>query len=103
MMIKEQAAVAESGFTHCEVQEFRRIFVAEDKHGTDCMTFETCRWLIHRVCKLTQKQDEELAGIWKEVVVSLRGDNAADFPDFLLLMKRLLDSDFAGIRNHTAE
>merc|ERR1712151_942644 len=96
---KELRAVKDCCFSLTEVQEFRKIFVAQDWQGVDCLSFDVFRWMIHRICNLSEKFTQDLRNIWNYIVE--RNDMATDFPDFLRLMKHLLDIDFAGIRDHT--
>merc|ERR1712110_268468 len=105
---KELCAVELTEFRPQDVHEFRRIFVAQDRYGKDHLSFEAVRWQIHQISPLNEKLDLELREAWRQVM-PCEGEEtvttstwSADFPDFLLLMRHLLDIDFAGIKAKTA-
>jgi len=95
---KEQQAVKDSGFSNQEVAEFRELFLNSlgDSHD---LAFEEFREMIHRITPLGDALTAELEEIFCEVC---NKQPEADFPDFLLLLKRLLDCNFARIKEKTS-
>mmetsp|Transcript_82627 Transcript_82627/g.183496 ORF Transcript_82627/g.183496 Transcript_82627/m.183496 type:complete len:1087 (+) Transcript_82627:87-3347(+) len=101
---KEMKAVANSGFSPREVAEFRDLFLHSGK--ADHLAIRDLRAMIKSICPLGDKNMAELNEHIKYVAgASLPADaihgsaevSDLDFPDFLLLMKRLMDTNFAGI------
>jgi len=104
---KESRAVMASEFTAVQVREFREVFIAADIEERDCLSFTKVRQLIHRIAPLGDKRVDELTRVWQHVVTSSNLDKGtsgwdADFSDFLLLMRHLLDTNFAGIKDWSA-
>jgi len=98
---KEQDAIKETGFSTQEVTEFRDLFLVGDRNE---MNFQEFRNMIHQVTPLGDALTLELDGIFREVVCKNKRaeKNEADFPEFLLLWKKLLDMNFAGIKEKTS-
>eukprot|EP00930_Biecheleria_cincta_P019218 TRINITY_DN14728_c0_g4_i1.p1 TRINITY_DN14728_c0_g4~~TRINITY_DN14728_c0_g4_i1.p1 ORF type:complete len:1144 (+),score=192.45 TRINITY_DN14728_c0_g4_i1:94-3525(+) len=125
---KEELAMSKVQFTPAEVEDFRQLFLGkEQRDGSyrNALPFDQFSELIQKVVKLTRKQQEELYDMFSKVdapteggspkvlvsstdQLKLKGQSTAasnaltvDFPEFLLLMDRLLATDFAGIRENS--
>merc|ERR1712117_277117 len=97
-----------------EVQEFRDLFLSAAPGRNHELSFGEVRRMIHNIIPLGDKYVKELRGIFNEITThdagsstpstprSLRSPNTMDFPEFLWLMMRLLDSNFARIRDKTS-
>lgn len=71
--------------------------------GYGVVTFESCRSMIHAITPLGDNLTHQLKRIFdiqtRKKVQNGRGNtDEADFPEFLLLMKQLLDMNFAKLR-----
>lgn len=111
---QEQRVVRQTGFTRVEVEGFRELFMhyaqaateerdeADDAANAE-MTFPELKFMIGTICPLGTKRIVELTEIFKDVMTEDDDDTkrAMRFPDFLLLMRRLLDVNFAGIREQS--
>jgi len=98
---KEQRAVSETGFSQQEVQDFRELFLANDA-GAGCISFQQLTKMLAPFCPLGDKNTSELAQLVQTTTGKQKGAegyDTLDFPDFISLMKRLMEIDFAGIRN----
>jgi len=103
---KEAELVAETGFTPQEVQGFRELFQKSDENWDQELSLTEVKHMIQNVCPLGDRNEIDLVTMYKEV----RNAQAAkqtkfdgnqdnvDFPEFLLLMKKLLDCNFANIQ-----
>jgi len=97
---KEMDAVNDTNFSVQEVSDFRQLFLEGDS-GTGDFSLEEAKKMINKITPLGDKYSKELTKIFREVC----GEDAegyrdlVDFPDFLLLMKRLLEVNFARIRD----
>merc|ERR1712048_542306 len=96
-MEKEDRAIAETGFTPAQVMDFREIFLMEDTEGKDVLSFQNVKVLLHRISPLSAKLVQELGDSWQKIVESEKDRWCIDFPDFLLLMRHLIDINFANI------
>jgi Ca2+-binding EF-hand superfamily protein len=98
---KEQSVISKSKFSNSEVKSFREIFISIDEEATDAVTFEQVKELISRITPLGDKLTSRLRGMWSakapQGVQGVMG--SIDFPEFLLLMRQLLDANFAGIQD----
>jgi Ca2+-binding EF-hand superfamily protein len=99
--VKEQAAIAKVGFTPGDVREFRAIFVENDVWYQDQLEYDVVKTVLHRVCILGDRLKQEFHSAWLAVMTKDDGlcPDIMDFPEFLLLMRQLIDTDFAGIGN----
>eukprot|EP00444_Apocalathium_aciculiferum_P068524 CAMPEP_0183577932 /NCGR_PEP_ID=MMETSP0371-20130417/140791_1 /TAXON_ID=268820 /ORGANISM="Peridinium aciculiferum, Strain PAER-2" /LENGTH=333 /DNA_ID=CAMNT_0025788309 /DNA_START=11 /DNA_END=1012 /DNA_ORIENTATION=+ len=124
MMQKESKAVQSSGFTSNEVQDFRELFQANDEDGDQELTWSEIRRLVGKVCVLDgganaalfraftaakgKKNEAEMskkrntateAEVAKKIdeMGSLRTDTL-DFPEFIMLMRGLLDNNFGNFK-----
>ncbi|CAJ1423291.1 unnamed protein product [Effrenium voratum] len=94
---KEQQAIKDCGFSHAEVADFRELFLNSLEDSPD-LSFDDFRQMIHGITPLGDVLTAQL----REIFLA-QCKKEADFPDFLLLMKRLLDSDFANIKERSAK
>jgi len=104
--IKEQKAVKATRFTPSEVEDMRELFMGfredEDKVRTK-VTLSDLKRTIDSVTRLNTSQVHQLGDIFSEIVNSGHSDSAggckfAHFPEFLFIMRRLFDINFAGLR-----
>lgn len=95
---KERLAVIQTKFDFFEIKGFREIFIATGSRGLDFLNFEQVRGLLHKITPLGDKLTARLQSMW----ASVSKLDSLDFPDFLMLMRRLLDVNFAGIKDRTA-
>lgn len=98
----EATCIKNAGFNSSEVQDFRELFLEMDE-GYGVVTFESCRSMIHAITPLGDNLTHQLKRIFdiqtRKKVQNGRGNpDEADFPEFLLLMKQLLDMNFAKLR-----
>lgn len=98
----EATCIKNTGFNSSEVQDFRELFLEMDE-GYGVVTFESCRSMIHAITPLGDNLTHQLKRIFdiqtRKKVQNGRGNtDEADFPEFLLLMKQLLDMNFAKLR-----
>lgn len=98
----EVSIIKSTGFTLSEVQEFRELFLEVDE-GTGVVTFEACRSMIHRITPLGDNLTHQLKRIFEIQTRKKPSHRAheADFPEFLMLMKQLLEMNFAQLREKT--
>merc|ERR1711933_415528 len=113
---KEKRAVEETGFSPREVEEFRDLFLSTGQ-GAKELTFRDVQGLLRNICPLGDKNIAELSSHFAGVKSINHGktnsltraydedggrkvnmSTVVDFPEFLWLMQRLLDTNFAGIR-----
>eukprot|EP00930_Biecheleria_cincta_P069678 TRINITY_DN57389_c0_g1_i1.p1 TRINITY_DN57389_c0_g1~~TRINITY_DN57389_c0_g1_i1.p1 ORF type:complete len:1135 (-),score=281.36 TRINITY_DN57389_c0_g1_i1:70-3474(-) len=102
---KEQNAIKVTGFSPTEVQEFRDLFLDTDD-GIGLITFEDFRGMIHMITPMGDNLSTELQKMFLEFTkkkIDPRHDAQpqADFPEFLLLMKHLMDVNFANLSEKT--
>ncbi|CAK0886637.1 unnamed protein product [Prorocentrum cordatum] len=97
---KEQTAIANVGFTPGEVREFRRIFVESDIGYQDLLDYLAVQGILERICTMGDRLKQEFRSAWLEVMATKYGrcSDVIDFPEFLKLMRKLIDVDFAGIK-----
>jgi len=115
---KLKAVVEETGFSPPEVEGFRELFLGRDDgdQTSDArsvgMTFNDVKLLINAVVPLGDRSLNELHEHFSAVHNSERiehGDTSShidgmlDFPDFLILMKRLTDLNFGRINDSAIE
>jgi len=110
---KEKTAVAETGFSPREVEEFRELFLSSG-NGNNLLSAEELREMLCLICPLGDKNTNELNGHLCSVVTrDMKGSEAKsppadvapsfiDFPDFICLMNRLLQVNFAGIKERVS-
>lgn len=91
---KERSVIDETRFTSNEVSEFRNIFLAVTK-GEPRMNLADFKEMMSPVCPMGDKNSHAISAMWMEICDS--GSKMFDFPDFLLIMRRLLDMNFANM------
>lgn len=109
---KLSTVVQQAKFSPPEVEGFRELFLGKDPHGLaarcDGMTFEDVKDLMNAIVPLGHRWCSELEEYFHEVerkrtvfeaVINQSG--VLDFPDFLLLMRQLMDVNFGRINERT--
>jgi len=101
MLREEKEAIKKIGFDASEVDDFRSLFMGgTGQIGDQLITFSEIQELLGKVVPLGHRNVQALK---EELLVATstkqgrKSDDSADFPEFLALMRRLLDSNFAGI------
>jgi len=92
----EQQAIEQTGFEQREVAEFRELFVGEEG-SRNCLGYDELLDMLRRVVPLGDRNARKLAAIFEEMFYPRGSEHKADFSEFLLIMRRLLDINFAGI------
>mmetsp|Transcript_46260 Transcript_46260/g.107578 ORF Transcript_46260/g.107578 Transcript_46260/m.107578 type:complete len:1040 (+) Transcript_46260:138-3257(+) len=105
---KERSAVQETKFNVRDVEEFRDLFVSAGPAANDQITAHAFQAMLSKVCPLGDKNRQELASICKRVTGRLfHGHHASratlDFPEFLRILKALLDADFTQIHERSLQ
>jgi len=108
-LIREQQVIRETGFARSEVEEFRELFInyaastGEGDESRSELTLPEVKRIIANICPLGTKRIIQLSDIFKEMATEEDedGKRSLHFPEFLLLMRRLLDVNFAGIREQS--
>jgi len=104
---KEKRATEETGFTQSEIYDFRELFMGADTNGDEELSLPEFKNLIAGICPMGDKNSSAMTRIFHEVV---RGQHKepdakidhADFPEFLLAMHCVLETNFGGIREKIA-
>merc|ERR1712232_323656 len=98
-MGKETKVIAQTGFSNEEVVEFRSLFVSaglEHLQERTKIVFDDFVIMLDCIMGLGPTEVEELSTLFNKFTPDRR--RGADFPEFLLLMHRILESNFAGIK-----
>ncbi|CAJ1344089.1 unnamed protein product, partial [Effrenium voratum] len=108
---KEADAIQASGFNASEVAQFRDFFLAahESQGSAPELSYEQFRKMIDDITPLGDSLSAQLRHIFDQFTRSLADGRStasaqredADFPEFLLMMKHLLDTNFAKIQDTT--
>eukprot|EP00927_Polykrikos_kofoidii_P077451 TRINITY_DN74392_c0_g1_i1.p1 TRINITY_DN74392_c0_g1~~TRINITY_DN74392_c0_g1_i1.p1 ORF type:complete len:1199 (+),score=174.98 TRINITY_DN74392_c0_g1_i1:32-3628(+) len=119
---KEGRIIEETGFAIHEVNDFRELFLSRDVAHKGYLTLHAVKDMVASVCPLGHKNATDLTTIFHDITVRKQArpkgskvhrkeahlmetkdehPNTADFPEFLLIMKKLLDSNFAQIKERT--
>lgn len=101
-VVREEEAVRTTGFNAEEVQDFRALFSGSNEGlNREELTLPDVKRMIGRVCPLPMIL-ADLSAIFRELASPGEGGEhpTADFPEFLLLMRRLLDVDLGGLAEH---
>lgn len=95
----ETAAIHVTGFTPTEVAEFRELYLGEGER--DQVDFSELTEILKSVIPLGDKNTKTLAGLYDEIVAVRVGEpqKRMNFAEYLLLLRRMLDVNFAGIAN----
>jgi len=111
-VIKARKAIEESGFSRHEVREFRQLFLKHDKDVKGVLTLTQ----IQEMLAIIQPTGSKNTDVHLELCVAFKGfgekqqgsqGNTAskqgklDFPEFLLMMQHLLDTNFGMIKDRT--
>ncbi|CAJ1344096.1 unnamed protein product [Effrenium voratum] len=101
---RERQAIQDTGFADAEVDEFRTLFMGQASPSglpgsfSYRLAFDDVKLLLHNVVPLGHKNVQVLR---KQVRLvnkhGIQGDDSVNFPEFLHLLRRLLDANFAGI------
>eukprot|EP00928_Gymnodinium_smaydae_P004233 TRINITY_DN11465_c0_g6_i4.p1 TRINITY_DN11465_c0_g6~~TRINITY_DN11465_c0_g6_i4.p1 ORF type:complete len:1134 (-),score=238.06 TRINITY_DN11465_c0_g6_i4:551-3952(-) len=92
---KELEAIEQTGFNVDEVTDFRDLFLGDSERNE--VSVSELKELLSRVIPLGAKNLAALDAIIDETMGARRGQEPLRFWEFLLLIKKLLDADFAGI------
>jgi len=95
---KEQKAIRETGFAPEEVQGFRELFMGDVERLL--LSFDDLKEMMSGVVPLGHKNSLELEAVFKPIASQTDAGQSADFSDFLHIMRRLLDTNFAGLEEH---
>eukprot|EP00929_Paragymnodinium_shiwhaense_P087784 TRINITY_DN4791_c0_g1_i1.p1 TRINITY_DN4791_c0_g1~~TRINITY_DN4791_c0_g1_i1.p1 ORF type:complete len:1217 (+),score=383.09 TRINITY_DN4791_c0_g1_i1:164-3814(+) len=111
---KEKLALEETGFAPPEVADFRELFLLAARTKSGRVTLEELKGLVAGICPLGEKNTQEFTSLVREITVRTFGSvldaakttdvsirDEADFPEFLMIMKKLLDVNFANIQERT--
>lgn len=109
---KETESIEATGFNSSEVAQFRDFFLAANPshHGSAPveLSFDQFWKMINDITPLGDSLTVQLKEIFHEFTVKMPGAvrskqraEDADFPEFLLMMKHLLESNFAKIQDKT--
>jgi len=97
---KEQIAIAATTFSQREVEEFRESFLYHSAQQT-MLGIDEVERMLGMICPLGARNAAELLTILEDIVSKMRQEEMqithVNFPEFLVLMHKLLEVDFAGI------
>jgi Ca2+-binding EF-hand superfamily protein len=103
---KELEAIHESSFSLKETEEFRQLFEGSGGDVTGEIAFDQVKSLLSCIVPMGFKNTAELKMIYDEQAAKQMGvdgsEDMMDFPEFLLLMRELLDCNWANIANRTS-
>jgi len=95
----------ETSFTPQEIQEFRKLFIATDMDASQEISLQEFKKMIATVCPMGNRNSEQFNQMFHRITARqcfVEGQrDCADFPEFLWLMKELLDTNFGGIKEST--
>merc|ERR1719160_329904 len=96
-LLKEKDIIKKTRFDADEVTQWREIFLKFDTDGSGAFDTDEGKVLLQAVgINLNERtMHDRYIQLFHEV--DLDKDDAMDFPEFLLMMRRLLDLDFGGI------
>merc|ERR1739848_421226 len=96
---KELTAVDQTRFSGQEVEEFRELFEVAGGENTQEINYEQLKDLVQRIAVLSPKTSDQLRAIFTEMAAQQDSTDGTadmlDFPEFLLLMRQLVDVNFA--------
>jgi len=104
---KEEHVVDQLPFTSHQIRDFREIFIEHDEDREDLISFKAVQTLLSVLIPMGDRRVLQLSEIWqRNVYVPMAPEDlqswTLDFPDFLLLMHELLETDFCGIKAKSA-
>jgi len=96
----------ETRFLPQEIQEFRKLFLSSDMNQDHEISLPEFKKMIAAICPMGDRNSNAFSQMFREVCarqcfVEGKKDHA-DFPEFIWLMRRLLDTNFGGIKEKTA-
>eukprot|EP00411_Alexandrium_monilatum_P014773 CAMPEP_0175258666 /NCGR_PEP_ID=MMETSP0093-20121207/39346_1 /TAXON_ID=311494 /ORGANISM="Alexandrium monilatum, Strain CCMP3105" /LENGTH=655 /DNA_ID=CAMNT_0016553069 /DNA_START=1 /DNA_END=1968 /DNA_ORIENTATION=- len=101
---KEEAAIKQTCFSPEEVRQFRELFLAGDD-GDHELSLSEALEMVRTVLPICTKSAEEFRAIFLSITPWSHGvdgrSDQADFPEFLVLMRQMMDMNFAGINDHS--
>jgi len=105
-LMREQQAIESTKFALAEVEEFRELFLGggqEDEVRTK-VTFSDMQRMLEAICPMSNKNVSDLRDMFQQVCASDEEETkmVAHFPEFLMLMRKLLDMNFADIIGRSA-
>jgi len=103
---KERLAVEDTKFAKNEVTEFRKLFLASDVNSSIELSLEEFKRMIATFCPMGDRNSKEFVSFFWKIVkqqecVEGRRDSA-DFPEFLRVLRYVLDINFGGVKERTA-
>jgi len=121
MMEKERKAVKETHFSPPEVHDFRELYMEKACQHTSKLSLAEFREMVARVCPMGERNSTSLTNLWCEVATRFtkhdieeddEGQDAAsikqrqihrevDFPEFMVLMRRILDTNWGDVIQRT--
>jgi calcium-binding protein CML len=101
MLDKEKKAIDASRFTNDEIKEFRTIFALFDSDCSGDLTTKELQDMLSSIVPVNTTTSEELLSL----MASCDEDStrSMDFPEFLRLMRLVLDENWGDILTHTAQ
>jgi Ca2+-binding EF-hand superfamily protein len=96
---KEKKVIAATGYSLDEVNEFRSLFISarsEIIQERTKISFEHFYGLLHDILSLQTSERKELLTMFQHYTSDVK--RGADFPEFLRLMCRIFEMNFAGIK-----
>ncbi|CAE7401971.1 Adck1 [Symbiodinium sp. CCMP2592] len=104
---KEEHIVDQLPFTSHQIRDFREIFIEHDEDREGLISFKAVQTLLSVLIPMGDRRVLQLSEIWqRNVHVPMAPEDlqswTLDFPDFLLLMHELLETDFCGIKAKSA-
>jgi len=100
---KEQAVTKDTIFTAHEIEEFRDLFLARD-HGSGHLSIDDVFEMIDNITPLGDRYLPDFLALFSKVTLKKEGLRktsklVADFPEFLMLMQQILESNFARVKD----
>lgn len=102
LLKRERQAIARTGFTIQEVIDVRELFMGHQNKQRMKISLLDMKVMLAGIVPMGQKNSEELRNHLKEVI-GPDGQLEAEFPEFLLVMRRLLNANFAGLATACAD
>merc|ERR1712066_453004 len=98
---RESEGIAKSGFGHDEVKEFRKIFDMCDIDDSGDISLEELRMMMQGLCP---KVPDATDVLWQALqTVDTDGNKELDFPEYLVLMRKVIDENWNNIRKEEKE
>jgi len=97
---RDQDAVASSGFSRSEVNEFRQVFQMFDTDASGEISFSELKSMLKEVVPLCTMAAKDLKSLLHQVDED--GNRELDFPEFLILMQKLQKENWNNINYRSA-